>query len=483
MSEITSIADVDERIAQSSVPDAPFLSLKHLYQMHPLIEERFQERRDIHLQALQYSSIRHQKGFEQVFWEINREISFRFGSGRVHTFLDLGCSPGGFSNWLLKHNCDARGLGITLPDEDANSHFRSTVPSPVPVARDVNPIIPIGGGGSVAEPFDLIIAGIFPVLENHVPWWHRVQIALAQTLIILSNVAHGGSCVMVINTKPFLWLIEVVELLSRVFVLVTTSKGGKLHRVRSSCYLICRDFKATKEEVERYTGQIRTALLRLESLPSEAAIDGPDVEATSTGTERWKQYGGDPGVDAPLISDASASDLFESECRIMLDLFEPMWAAQFNAIRDDLAYVLASHYGDNAYGQDEFAIDDASGGPESKETEQSTISPWMAMTPPQSPLSPFKSAVGVQTTGTGFDFRSHVQPPAPPSSPVVPKWRAPHRRMSTSGGPSDADEWRRRNTEAVADLGIPRKVGAGPGGGRFRSQSSAADSSTWWRQK
>ncbi|KAI8998088.1 hypothetical protein BC832DRAFT_616892 [Gaertneriomyces semiglobifer] len=38
-------------------------------------------------------------------------------NGEVKRFLDLGCAPGGFSRWILEHNPDSIGMGVTLPPE------------------------------------------------------------------------------------------------------------------------------------------------------------------------------------------------------------------------------------------------------------------------------------------------------------------------------------------------------------------------------
>jgi trans-aconitate methyltransferase len=35
----------------------------------------------------------------------------------IDTYLDLGCSPGGFSSWVMDQYPDAMGLGVTLPPD------------------------------------------------------------------------------------------------------------------------------------------------------------------------------------------------------------------------------------------------------------------------------------------------------------------------------------------------------------------------------
>lgn len=41
----------------------------------------------------------------------------RNATRQIDNYLDLGCSPGGFSSWVMDQYPDAMGLGVTLPPD------------------------------------------------------------------------------------------------------------------------------------------------------------------------------------------------------------------------------------------------------------------------------------------------------------------------------------------------------------------------------
>lgn len=94
------------------------LYIKELYAGHPTTEERFRR-----IKSTTYPGNKagaHSQKYSDAFQSMNEAMDLPFGSNKVKRFLDLGCSPGGFSNWLLLNNPDATGVGVTLPDETAS---------------------------------------------------------------------------------------------------------------------------------------------------------------------------------------------------------------------------------------------------------------------------------------------------------------------------------------------------------------------------
>ncbi|KAH9950716.1 hypothetical protein B0H21DRAFT_681542, partial [Amylocystis lapponica] len=379
-STVITIADVDRLITNEELPtswsqnDNPYVILfweqsfqqrrlvhiKRLFGAHPAVDAQFKERRDKHLQSgTQTTSLVHVRCYEGAFENINRANAGCFGGGRVHRFLDLGCSPGGFSSWLLKANRDAVGLGLTLANGEAK-FLMSDEPAAIggerylvrndniitlamgAVAKGLNPVVTLDkdlGHGVVFadandDPYDIVIAGAFPTMEVHVPWWRRVQLVLSQVLVVMSNVAPGGACVVVINTKPYLWIVDLIGMLRASFLSVSACKSGKFHAKRSSCYLVCRGFRATEQDMRDYTSRIRAALEHLDHVAYESRIDGGEVD-TQLGVSE----------DLPLLSGQSASSIFEAQSRFVLDLFEPIWETQFYAIRTEFAAILSSQTG------------------------------------------------------------------------------------------------------------------------------------------
>lgn len=44
-------------------------------------------------------------------------VMTRNAKSPVRHYLDLGCSPGGFSSWVMDHYPESMGLGVTLPPD------------------------------------------------------------------------------------------------------------------------------------------------------------------------------------------------------------------------------------------------------------------------------------------------------------------------------------------------------------------------------
>ncbi|PCH37044.1 hypothetical protein WOLCODRAFT_92246 [Wolfiporia cocos MD-104 SS10] len=338
----------ERRFWDSSLPHRHLLHIKDLYRTHPAVDRQFKQRRDLHLDALQSQtpSIVHLRAFEKAFSEINRAYGGCFGGGQIKRFLDLGCSPGGFSTWLMKSNGGAHGVGITLPEEDAgfplsidptlcaSAGYQVQYRDIIQMVResvtvDGNPtILPRDDSPNSDEPtaFDLVVAGAFRTLQGHTRWWYRMQLSFSQLLIVLSNTAQGGSCVFALSTKPFLWIVDTIGVMRQCFESVTAHKGGKLHAVRTFRYLVCRGFHASAEELALITGRIRVAMKFLEDVAESDA-------------QRWSPE------DVPLLSGQSASEIFEAQHQFVLELLEPLWEAQFQAIRASFANILASENG------------------------------------------------------------------------------------------------------------------------------------------
>ncbi|KAH9924131.1 hypothetical protein B0H21DRAFT_152602 [Amylocystis lapponica] len=359
---------------EHSIQHRRLLHIKHLFRTHPAVDAQFNERSNKYSQSSYTETMLlvYLRSYERAFVEVNRANAGCFDGGRVRKFLDLGCSPGGTSYWLLKANRDAIGLGLTLPDEEAKFPM-SGKPAAIgrkrylvryeniitlamgAVAEGLNPVVKLdedlGYGVVFADlndhPYDLVIAGAFPTLEGQIPWWLRVQLLLSQVLIIMSNVAPDGACVVVINTKPFMWVVDLIGMLRASFLSVAACKSGRFHAKRSSCYIVCRGFRATEQDVRDYTSRIRAALQHLDHVAYESRLDGGEAD-TKLGV---------PGVvpqglrtasgyeDLPLLSGQSASSIFQAQSRFVLDLFEPMWDAQFAAIRTEFAGILSPQTG------------------------------------------------------------------------------------------------------------------------------------------
>lgn len=332
----------EQQIRDLSPVFSQLLSIKYEYRIHPDVVEKFDARREQQLHTSSASNASYRIEWEKVIWAISEAHGQCFQHDRVHRFLDLGCSPGGFSNWLLESNPAAEGVGVTLPNGQARfpidtsgtylsqSRYQLLFGDIIDITLSsipgsTNPLTRLGAPDGILRQYDFIVAGAFPTLADNVSFWHRTKLALCQVLIAFVNIEAGGSLMLVIKTKPFRWLVELVALLRRSFAVVTATGGRGSHAIRSSSYLICRRFRATSEQRKTAIETIRSALRILDDLTSGAT---PSHQNTGDGHRNERSV--------PLLERCSDEQLIQREGTSFLELLEPQWQAQERAIRDDL---------------------------------------------------------------------------------------------------------------------------------------------------
>lgn len=347
----------ERRFAEVSSAHRQLLCMKRIYGSHPTVDAAYATRRSRQLAGACLPPTMYREGYESIISDISRGLDNAFDNGRVRCFLDLGFSPGGFSNWLLTNNPNASGVGITLPDTQAGYHFIPEGALGMPdrfrplfdnlitltqnsLSNGTNPIDPLlSDNGRDCQGFDFILAGAFPTLEGRVPWYHRVQLALSQLYIVFFNLLNDGSAIFVINTKPYKWQVEVLGMLKTCFRSVVTVKGV-MHKTRTSCYVVCTGFEKSdrvgNDTITQYQRSLREALITLKDI-AEAGDDVSDCELE----------GDRLGHEAvmPSVSGRNDDDIFDTESQFILDLLEPCWKYQFDAIRNDFKATLEKSAG------------------------------------------------------------------------------------------------------------------------------------------
>jgi 23S rRNA U2552 (ribose-2'-O)-methylase RlmE/FtsJ len=266
------------------------IAIKYNYGHNHRVSTEFENRRKQY-RILPETSFRDQ--FEQIFAGINHAVGNLFTGDKVGVFLDLGCAPGGFSKFILDNNASARGLGITLLDipivtegtrladtkrymvqegdiTTLNFDARSSKYRP-PSAR-----VKLEETG-----YDLIIAGAFPTMQK-VSAAARATLALSQLHAILSNLQPQGTCIVVANTKTFLWNLEMFAVLRRVFMNIQPAKHGELHAIRSSCYFVCTGFDAEQAEALSLKRKVKWALDSLKARDTEDKVSAHVISVKKT---------------------------------------------------------------------------------------------------------------------------------------------------------------------------------------------------------
>lgn len=335
------LSSFEQRFAQISVAHRQSLHIKKLYGSHPTVERRFDDTRENHRAGASSPNPKYRKGYEGVLSEISQGLGNVLGDGRVRCFLDLGFSPGGFSNWLLTNNPQSSGVGITLPESEAGyvyqpyeqltqqSRFTPVFADIVTVTQQslnngVNPVDSVlSGNGNGRARFDLIIAGAIPTLQGRMRWYQHVQLALSQLYIVLLNLQNNGNAIFVIKTKAFKWQVEMLSILRKCFASVETVKEP-MHKTRSSCYVVCKGFKrsnGSESNVAQYVQTLCTVLWTLGEIAAARAEVNPETAM-------------------PPLSGYNDDNLFNEEYQFVLRLFEPRWQDQYNAIREEFRKVL-----------------------------------------------------------------------------------------------------------------------------------------------
>lgn len=274
------------------------VAIKYNYGHNQRVSAEFENRRKQYRIHVPETLFRDQ--FEQIFAGINHAVGNLFTGDNVGVFLDLGCAPGGFSKFILDNNASARGLGITLSDipiitegtrlADAKRYRvqEGDITTLNFDARSSKYCPPSARVKLEATGYDLIIAGAFPTMQT-ASAVARATLALSQLHAILSNLQSQGTCIIVANTKPFLWNLEMFAVLRRVFVKIQPAKHGELHAIRSSCYFVCTRFDA--EEALSLKRRVKWAL---DSLKARDIED--KVRAHAISVKRTQIYRGWPDL-------------------------------------------------------------------------------------------------------------------------------------------------------------------------------------------
>ncbi|KAJ3010781.1 hypothetical protein HKX48_007202 [Thoreauomyces humboldtii] len=259
----------------------------------------------------------------------------------VKRFLDLGSSPGGFSKWVLEHNPEAKGLGVTLPPEMDGLPMILAPPGPRYdfIYKDVTERPtetwyqdPEQGTYSKEElasavvpgpRCDLVIAGCIyrdnqtanadrsgpPPIRARA----RQLLSFSQLLVALRNLQDDGTLVIVSNMKPHLHNLEILCFLKELFHTLIPVKPKQVHTIRSSYYLVALGFDASK-------GATSGALDRLESILGRIAASESDK-----------------GVEGILLLEDDEAKVLERYGDFIMDFFQPLWESQMIAIDRKLA--------------------------------------------------------------------------------------------------------------------------------------------------
>ncbi|KAB5591874.1 Ribosomal RNA large subunit methyltransferase J [Ceratobasidium theobromae] len=297
----------------------------------------------------------------------------------VRKFADLGCAPGGFAQYLLTTFPQSTGIGITHPDGYTMTyqgwsngmqqrfpvHFADLTASPGELAARVLPDaeLPITPPDSPSRQAgrshlnrslcDVVIAGAILCNDRTrqgqpVERAARPLLAFAQLRVALSMLAPGGTLILVSSANPNVFCLEILALIRRLFTAeVRSTKGRKLHEIRSAYYIVGQGYKGINQDVLRQLDEAIRTLKQRGTMSSGASDWSDDDDVAYTG----EASGSSPVAPVPipllLHPHLTEVDILRSDGSWLLSHYEPLWSRQADALERALARVKSSSSGDD----------------------------------------------------------------------------------------------------------------------------------------
>ncbi|CCO35270.1 hypothetical protein BN14_09387 [Rhizoctonia solani AG-1 IB] len=299
----------------------------------------------------------------------------------VRRFADLGCAPGGFAQYLLTTFPQCTGVGVTHPDGYTMTyqgwtngmqqrfpvHFADLTSAPGDLAARILPDaeLPITPPDSPARQAgrthmsrtgnnlcDVVIAGAILCNDRTrqgqpVERAARPLLALSQLRVALTMLAPGGTLILVSSANPNVFCLEILALIRRLFTSeVRSTKGRKLHEIRSAYYIVGQGYRGVSGDVLRQLDEAIRTLKRRGAMGGAsdwASEDDDDVAYTGEATGSCVAPTPIPLLLHPHLTEI---DILQSDGPWLLKHYEPLWLRQADALERALARVSKPTPGD-----------------------------------------------------------------------------------------------------------------------------------------
>ncbi|THG97951.1 hypothetical protein EW026_g4146 [Hermanssonia centrifuga] len=200
------------------------------------------------------------KKMKKAFSELNKAAHFVPRSGTLK-FLDLGCSPGGFSSYVLSNNNkDATGIGISLPPVQGGHHFLlekhfmrryELIPADIleynlgPAQTEIGtaemrPLPSEIGGRDLVILDGHYLRTYLPASSESPNEWDRHRLLISQLIIALRSIKLGGSLVMKLSHPEHIQTAQLLFLLDVLSKDLRTFKPRTIHANRGTFYAIAQ---------------------------------------------------------------------------------------------------------------------------------------------------------------------------------------------------------------------------------------------------
>ncbi|KAI0341194.1 hypothetical protein BDW22DRAFT_1359445 [Trametopsis cervina] len=177
------------------------------------------------------------------------------------SFLDLGCCPCGFTSWILSKNPDARGKGISLPQEQGGHEYtleqqltrRFKLEWADLTYYKLHPSADELRGKALSpfpesyQDFDLVILDGHYLRDIYITpqltppeRWDSHRLTISQIIIALKTVKHGGTLVMKLSHPEWTTTAQTLFLLDGLSTDLRTYKPRVIHGKRGTFYAIAQ---------------------------------------------------------------------------------------------------------------------------------------------------------------------------------------------------------------------------------------------------
>ncbi|KAG8760445.1 hypothetical protein FRC11_000399 [Ceratobasidium sp. 423] len=291
----------------------------------------------------------------------------------VRRFADLGCAPGGFAQYLLTTFPQCTGVGVTHPDGYTMTyqgwtngmqqrfpvHFADVTSAPGDLVARVLPDAELptppdspsrqAGRPHMSRPgnnlCDIVIAGAILCNDRTrqgqpVERAARPLLAFAQLRMALTMLAPGGTLILVSSANPNVFCLEILALIRRLFASeVRSTKGRKLHEIRSAYYIVGQGYKGVSADVLRQLDEAIRTLKRRGAMGGTSDWNGiseDDDDVAYTGEASGPRVAPTP-IPLLLHPQLTEIDILRSDGPWLLKHYEPLWARQADALERALA--------------------------------------------------------------------------------------------------------------------------------------------------
>ncbi|KAJ1303992.1 hypothetical protein OPQ81_008401 [Rhizoctonia solani] len=297
----------------------------------------------------------------------------------VRRFADLGCAPGGFAQYLLTTFPQCTGVGVTHPDGYTMTyqgwtngmqqrfpvHFADLTSTPGDLVARILPDaeLPItppdspsrqAGRSYMNRPgnnlCDVVIAGAILCndrtrMGQPVERAARPLLAFSQLRAALTMLAPGGTLILVSSANPNVFCLEILALIRRLFASdVRSTKGRKLHEIRSAYYIVGQGYKGVSADVLRQLDEAIRTLKRRGATGGASDWNGileDDDDVAYTGEASGPRVAPAP-IPLLLHPHLTEIDILRSDGAWLLKHYEPLWTRQADALERALARVSKS---------------------------------------------------------------------------------------------------------------------------------------------